>query len=48
MVRIGGSVITGNTNAILTSNSGVVTSYKDNLVDGNANNNTPIAGSGLN
>jgi hypothetical protein len=48
VVRFGGSVITGNTSVVSTVSGGTVTSYKTNQVDGNANNNTPIAGSGLN
>lgn len=47
-LRIGNSLITGNSAVVLTQNGGTLTSYKDNQVDGNSNNNTPIAQSPLN
>ena len=48
-VRIGGSILTGSIgNAVGTANSGTVTSYRDNQIDNNANNNTPITQSNLN
>jgi hypothetical protein len=48
-VRIGSSIVTGSTSgAVGTANSGTVTSYKNNQVDNNVNNNTPIPQSNLN
>lgn len=47
-VRVGGSLITGNSVAVLAQSGGVLTSYKQNIVDGNTTNNTPITASSLN
>jgi hypothetical protein len=42
-IRIGSSVVMGNTNVgVLASNGGTLLSYKNNQVDGNGNNGTPI------
>jgi hypothetical protein len=48
VLRIGSSLFTGNSNAVLIQNGGALTSYKNNEIDGNGANNTPITGSALN
>ena len=48
VLRIGSSLLTGNLVTVSALNGGTLTSYKNNEVDGNGNNNTPIAGSPLN
>jgi hypothetical protein len=48
VLRIGGSLLTGNTNAAVAQNNGILNSYKNNQIDGNSSNNTPITASALN
>jgi hypothetical protein len=47
-IRVGNSVVTGNTQGILTAASGVILSYKNNMIDGNSTNGTPIPQVNLN
>ncbi len=42
-LRIGSSLITGNSAVALTQNGGTLTSYKDNQIDRNSNNSTDSA-----
>ena len=47
-LRFGRRFLTGNGNAVQIQSSGTLTSYKNNEIDGNTNNNLPITGSPLN
>lgn len=47
-IRVANSTISNNASAVATSNSGQVLSYKNNRIDGNTNNNTPLPMVGLN
>ena len=42
-IRIGSSVVTGNTTVLDFGNSTSPVTYSDNMIDGNTNNSTPIA-----
>ena len=45
---IGNSVVTENSTGVATANGGTLQSYKNNQIDGNAANGTPITAIGLN
>jgi hypothetical protein len=47
-VLLGNSVITGNTNGAYVTNGGTMESYKDNQINGNTTDGTPITALGLN
>jgi hypothetical protein len=48
VIRVGSSLLTGNNTVAVVQNNGQILSYKNNQVDGNTNNSTPITGVGLN
>ncbi len=47
-LRVGSSVITGNGTGCASPNGGTMLSYKNNSVNGNTNDNTPLAQVNLN
>ena len=47
-IRFGGSSIAGNANGVGASNGGTLLSYKNNFIDGNSSDGTPVAATGLN
>jgi hypothetical protein len=47
-VLLGNSVVTGNSNGALVTNGGTMESYKDNQINGNTTDGTPITALGLN
>ena len=47
-IKIGSSSIVGNANGVGSSNGGTLQSYKNNFIDGNGSDGTPVAAVGLN